>query len=367
MTNSNSPSVKEGHQYYPALDGLRGLAILLVLLFHNFGFITDFFFLGQLGVDLFFVLSGFLITDILLGTVHKKNYLKNFYARRILRIFPPYYLFLVLFLLVLPVFSRSIDIHYYSVHQVYFWTYLQNWLYVFHDPTPNNILLPLWSLAVEEQFYLLWPLTILLLRNTRWAAFFITIALLLYTVIKFYIRAHPFAPAGDQGFFIYTRIDGICIGCLVALLRQIRPGIVLKYSLGILVVVIATNLVFFIISDIPLLSYEYLSVLGYTSASILFGLLVNKVVSSSPKRSFPVMEYAPLRFLGKISYSVYIYHLPVYLITLSYFLPMLKKTMPETIAHLIISVVSGMVILLIAWLSYQFFERYFLNLKKRFG
>src|SRR5436189_6032324 len=87
--------------HYPALDGLRGIAILLVVFLHNFGFMNYFFF-GWLGVDLFFVLSGFLISDILLNSLDKPNFLRNFYIRRVLRIFPLYYFILVICLFVLP-------------------------------------------------------------------------------------------------------------------------------------------------------------------------------------------------------------------------------------------------------------------------
>lgn len=354
-------------QYFPALDGLRGVAILLVLLFHNFSFITDFFFLGQLGVDLFFVLSGFLITDILLGTINTKNYFKNFYARRVLRIFPVYYLSLILFLLVLPTFFSGIDIRYYSDNQVFLWTYLQNWLYVFKDPAPNNLLLPLWSLAVEEQFYLLWPLAIIIFKKPKRTLLFITITLLLYISAKFFFWEHPVSPARDYGFFIYTRIDGICIGCIVALLRQINPGIIGNVSLKVLVLVIIVNLAYFFTSGSPLLSYQYLSLLGFTSFSIIFGLVINKIVSAGPKKPNPVLNHKPLRFLGKISYGIYIWHLPVYLITLSFFFPRLKNVIPEQTANLIISIFSAILILLIAWLSYNYFEKYFLTIKKKFA
>src|SRR5436190_6342563 len=95
MTTANPTS-----RHYPALDGLRGIAILLVVLLHNFGFMNYFFF-GWLGVDLFFVLSGFLITNILLNTLGEPNFLKNFYLRRILRIFPLYYLILIICLFII--------------------------------------------------------------------------------------------------------------------------------------------------------------------------------------------------------------------------------------------------------------------------
>src|SRR5687767_13351351 len=116
----------------PALDGLRGLAILLVVTFHNFGFIDEFIF-GWLGVDLFFVLSGFLITGILLKTVGAPHYLRNFFARRILRIFPLYYLSLIIFLVILPLVGiYKNELAYYTQHQWWLWLYLQNWLYSFY-------------------------------------------------------------------------------------------------------------------------------------------------------------------------------------------------------------------------------------------
>src|SRR3954465_15445966 len=114
--------------HFPALDGLRGVACLLVVCYHNFPVLHGYLFFGWLAMDIFFVLSGFLITDILLNTFGEKNYLKNFYARRILRVFPLYYTSLIFFLLVLPLFRNlPVQIDYFVHNQAWFWTFFQNW------------------------------------------------------------------------------------------------------------------------------------------------------------------------------------------------------------------------------------------------
>src|SRR5215475_3841885 len=127
--------------YYPALDGLPGIAILLVVFLHNFKFVNYFFF-GWLGVDLFFVLSGFLITEILLKTLGQPHYFRNFYMRRMLRIFPLYYITLVFAFFILPFFIPSyINMSYYVRNQGWLWAYLQNWLFVFKEPSGTPMLL----------------------------------------------------------------------------------------------------------------------------------------------------------------------------------------------------------------------------------
>ena len=148
--------------YYPALDVLRGIAIILVFFYHTFHFIP-FFEFGWMGVDLFFVLSGFLITDLLLVTQKNKNFFRNFYIRRFLRIFPLYYLVLTVFLVLSPYFFSQQNLNeytYYNQNQFWFWAQLQNWLFVTKGLGNSPYLSHLWSLAIEEQFYLFWPLLV---------------------------------------------------------------------------------------------------------------------------------------------------------------------------------------------------------------
>jgi peptidoglycan/LPS O-acetylase OafA/YrhL len=158
----------------PTLDGLRGVAILLVLLSHltlysemSTTTLLDRAYqratlAGWVGVDLFFVLSGFLITGILLDLKGSSRFFRTFYARRVLRIFPLYYAFLAIFYIALPQLLSSKDqVLRLLADQKWYWLYLQN-LQMARDGWPvPKYLAHFWSLAVEEQFYLIWPLGVL--------------------------------------------------------------------------------------------------------------------------------------------------------------------------------------------------------------
>ena len=133
MSKSNSLMSKTAatRSYYPALDGLRGVGCFLIVAYHLFSFVHKYLFFSLLAMDIFFVLSGFLITDILLNTYEERNYLKNFYIRRLLRVFPLYYTCLLFFFLILPrLASLPIRIDYYLSNQIYFYLFLQNWLLI---------------------------------------------------------------------------------------------------------------------------------------------------------------------------------------------------------------------------------------------
>src|SRR6266704_2509367 len=155
---------------FPGLDGVRGIAILLVMFFHfaNMkpaskidGYFYAFTHYGWSGVDLFFVLSGFLITGILVDARGSPSYFKAFYARRALRILPAYYGFLFVIFVVLPLLGLGAGANYMLArqHQGWYWLHLTNVMMAIgeipgHGSNPST---RFWSLAVEEQFYFLWP------------------------------------------------------------------------------------------------------------------------------------------------------------------------------------------------------------------
>lgn len=354
-----------GRPHYPALDGLRGVAILLVVFYHNFAF-TPYFFFGWLGVDLFFVLSGFLITDILLKTREQPHFLRNFYIRRVLRIFPLYYLVLFLFLILVPLLGPSLlNLRYFTDHQAWLWTYLQNWLYIFQPPPAHGAALNhLWSLAVEEQFYLLWPLLLLWIRSPRMLAWVMVLLLAAVILLRIYLWVNRVENLVYYNLYTFSRIDGICIGSLLALLRRIHPKAVHKY-LGLVVLALALlNFTFYFFNRENRFSYPYLAIAGYTTFAVLFGLLVNEAVSGG-RFIITLFNNGLLKFFGKISYSLYVFHWPLYLMLA----PRLEKWASSAGGirpHLLAAAICTLLACLLAWISYRFFESRFLRMKAGF-
>lgn len=355
--------------HYPALDGLRGIAILLVVLYHNFGFIRHSYF-GWLGVDLFFVLSGFLITSILINDVDEKGFLKKFYVRRILRIFPLYYFVLILFLLVFPAvgyFTKELD--YFVSNQWWFWTYLQNWLFSFQLTEDAKILTHLWSLAVEEQFYLVWPFVILLVKSPR-RLFLIMAAVLAFVIIaRSVIWLYKIEDLNYTTLYTFTRIDGICIGSMIALLMKFRPKLIAVNFTFIILGLAVINFIFYFLNYQNKNGYPYFAFVGYTTFCAMFGLLLHEIVSTS-NSSFlnRLFSLRPLRFFGKISYGFYVFHWPVYMMSYSSFFYFLKRNiqLTDNITIICAALLSTGLALIISVISYYFFESYFLKLKKKF-
>lgn len=364
MTAANSI-----RQHYPALDGLRGVAILLVVFLHNFNFMNYFFF-GWLGVDLFFVLSGFLITDILLNSLDKPHFLRNFYIRRVLRIFPLFYLTLIICLLILPnIKSIHLDASYYTDNQFWLWTYLQNWLFVFKEPHGDKILLHTWSLAVEEQFYLVWPVTILLIRKPKILLTIAILTLLFIVVARYMVWIYQVEDLAYSSLYTFTRIDGLCIGSIVALLMRINPGFLKKYTLIIVLLMAVVNFGFYFINNQQSFTLPYLAFAGYTTFAVLFGILVYEAVSGESTVIQFLFNNGLLKFFGKISYGLYVYHWPVYILLFSFFREFIIRNIntsyrfAETGSGIIVTVLA----VILSLISYKYFENPFLKLKPRYS
>jgi peptidoglycan/LPS O-acetylase OafA/YrhL len=353
-------------QHYPALDGLRGLAILLVVFYHNFGFINYFFF-GWLGVDLFFVLSGYLITSILLNDLGNKNYLRNFYMRRVLRIFPLYYLCLIIFLLVLPnTKAENIDFSYYTNNQWWLWVYLQNWLYISKPAGSVQILHHLWSLAVEEQFYLVWPLMILLFRKPKYLLWLMSTLLFFVLFLRFYIWINKIEDLAYFNLYTFSRIDGICIGCMLALVQKINFDLLKKYTPVIVLSLAAINFIFFFFNRYYNFTFPYLAIAGYTTFAAMFALLVHEAVSGETKIINLLFDNAFMKFFGKISYGLYIFHWPVYLLLSPLLIKWTNNYIGGFSSQVLASVTTSIIGVIISVVSFKYFESYFLKLKTKY-
>ena len=217
----------------PVLDGIRGIAVLLVMIFHFWivafsggnllweRIYDDVAGMGWIGVDLFFVLSGFLITGILYDSRDSLHYFRVFYGRRTVRIFPLYYAALAIFFLVGPFVLARVyrpalaDMQSGAIVKLFAWTYLLNWYEGFKGwGAVAHPLQHFWSLSVEEQFYLIWPFLILKLERRRMMGVCIGLMMLALTLrAALYWLHFPFAA------YTWTicRADSLAIGALVAL------------------------------------------------------------------------------------------------------------------------------------------------------
>lgn len=306
-----------------SLNGLRGTAILMVLCVHlvhisyvNFkGDVGTAFshilWMGWTGVDLFFVLSGFLITGILLDTQGSPNYFGSFYMRRALRIFPLYYLIVALAALATLV-AKGPHARAYAIHHADLLALL---LYVQNYRALPITLGHLWSLALEEQFYLLWPLIVFLVRSRRALAWTIAVLLLACSVGRFlavwtYGRHYPM----DNRLYFHG--DGLLVGALLALV--IRNESWLHHGLRAAKPVAFLSLLGFLwIAFGPaheVVSRDtYTRLFGFPLLSLLFGALV--LLTWHAEQSGSVLDRALsqpfLQVSGKYSYGLYVYHAPV--------------------------------------------------------
>lgn len=273
-------------KHIPELDGLRGVAILLVLVGHA----TSYHLLAVSGVSLFFVLSGFLITRILVDSASKPHYFRNFYIRRALRIWPLYFLILgIAYLTPLFPFSHA------ELPAYRFLLYIQNFWSLNHAPP---ILGTTWSLAIEEQFYMVWPLVIWLCRTPRNVAWMAAVLIAVTPAFRVLYHLHGVDPYA----LTFGRMDGLAMGAGLASLTMF-PAVRSERKLlaGCLAVAIAL---------LPLLHFTLLrKAFKDTSTSLLFIALLGFAFYWSGSKTTQILRNSVLRFFGRISYCAYLIHL----------------------------------------------------------
>ena len=370
--------------HVPGLDGLRGLAVMMVLVFHFVGQmltsnwvegaivgVTKY---GLLGVDLFFVLSGFLITGLLYEAHDKPHYLRNFYVRRVLRIFPLYYGVLALVFFVAPLIPllRGPTLDYLLDRQAWAWLYGINVYLASHEEWSFSYLNHFWSLSVEEHFYLFWPLVVLLLARRPRALIAVCLAIslgaMLARVTGILMGLSWFTTIVLTPF----KLDGLALGAFLAVTVR-QPGGLdwLVRALPRIAAVVGGLVVVTFVWTV-LVSRQGLEVVGSIRTALFQILLACMLVGVliAPKQSIISRFFCSrfMVFLGTYSYGLYVYHhfISYYLITHRTELELAQWLGSHGLAVALQATLGASISVALAYLSYELFEKRFLRLKGRF-
>lgn len=346
------------NKYFPELDGYRAIAVLMVMLHHSRWRI---FSAGWVGVQFFFGLSGYLITSILLQQKKSPDYFKTFYARRILRIFPPYYLIIILGVLYGILVQTNIsDWYWYVFYLQNFPLGLQQWSLNFPEAFNHT-----WSLAIEEQFYLFAPLIVRLLTTRM--AMKVFLGLCMASVL---FKIGLFIKQGET-ILNYTHtcsnLDIISLGCWLACRYHLGE----QKSLTALLGKVALGYTFFycllaISMDKFLFPWQYPQ-LGSIYWLLFHGLLlvfVPLILQLILSKRFVwinrILSSTPLVYIGQMSYGLYLYHYLVFRLIDWH------VSAWSSWGSLLLFVIKCLLSWTVAWLSWKFFEQPILKRKEAF-
>lgn len=348
--------------YLPALDGLRAIAVILVFIYH-LPFTSFYLPSGWLGVDVFFVLSGFLITSLLISEYHKSQTinLKNFYIRRFLRLLPA----LILLLIIVNIISltQSTEIQQQTqLDSIFALTYTSNWYFAF-NPSPPLYLQHTWSLAIEEQYYLFWALIVAVMLAKEMGVkrlMILAIAVALASFIWRLFLIFPLEASHERIYFgLDTRLDGLllgsALGCFVhtywyqRIQTKIKDGVNNYLAIASLVALPlmarygAKTLISEFIIIIPLVNMITLYLILY-------------LIAQPKNRLIAILENPILVRIGKLSYGIYLYHIVIIRI----FGGMLE--IPQDLKFIIVFILT----IILAEISFRLVESPILRLKHRF-
>lgn len=350
------------NQYFERLDTIRFYAVFVVIFAHIFQIWTwtqtQFFLLplGNVGVLIFFVLSGFLITKILLSepeTTPIQTRFKNFYLRRSLRIFPIYYLYLMI------VFYFNLE----NIQQsgFYPWLYLTN-IYIFNYDTWLNANSHLWTLSIEEQFYIVWPFLIILLRKkVKILTALFTGIILLAMLTRVYLYADGYSVSPQIEVFTLANLDSLTFGGLLALIYLNYGNLIKHYSLPMIVIGIAGYYLSFWLKYNYNLEWLFWSLGKFSIVIFASGVIVHALFSTNKKTLF---HNKTTIYLGKISYGLYLYHN----IIVAHYDKIINFFGVTVNDHIIIKIILSISLtILISHLSFVMIEKPLLKIKNKFS
>jgi len=374
--SGNTPETNPpNNAYFPALDGIRALAFLMVFAYHYLDLPW-----GWAGVDIFFVLSGFLITGILFDTIDAPHRIRNFYMRRTLRIFPLYYGIFLLLLLLNPIFRWNWNWGWLT------WpAYLGNWVWFLYPFVPvtflqmasvahlQSLAFPkvvlflghFWSLCIEEQFYLLWPCVVFWVKDRRRLICICVASIVICPVLR--ISATHILPSfimADAATLWFTplRIDALLIGAVLALVRRgPHARAMLPVARAGFVGFSCVSLLWLVLN--PVAGFRHIPpqwgwTWGLTYIEVFSACLI---VMALQARSFTfrIFNLRPLRWLGRISYGAYVFHDIPHIMYLRAARHYLVHWRLGTAAFALAGT------LLLSWASFRWYESRFIRLKTK--
>lgn len=297
--------------YRPSLDGLRAFAVLVVMAHHAY---VPFFAGGAVGVDVFFVLSGFLITSLLLQEWRKTSDIKfgKFYLRRILRLVPALVLFLAFIQLYTLAFLRGPRLWEMekSIAAVIF--YVANWARAF-GWVDMGVLAHTWSLSIEEQFYLIWPLVLWLLLRSRISERWI-LRLLGFVILLIALRRAWMWTGLASAERIYngsdTRSDELLAGCALAVLLDVE-GLSQRWVRPVVRYMLPPSLLLIVGVIVRPLTERGMYIFGWPAIELAVGVVILGLLSGTAGPLQKLLELRPVVWIGRVSYGLYLWHVPI--------------------------------------------------------